>query len=280
MVVKQVARFLLSVLNEYMYTDWTRSVMQTFGLDTRLLKLYRKAEYFCSDSTKAHTIAGVTAEFRIDTYQEFKRFRNFGVEADVLANVLVELEPGDVFYDVGANVGTYSCFAACRHPSITVVSIEPHPINVKTLRRNLELNGVDAIIRECALSDTSGTAELRVEENVSGAGEHTLAVRDEQNTISVDLTTGEALVRETKTPSPDVVKIDVEGAEYRVLSGLEDVLADDGCRLCYVEVHPDRLNSFDTTVDDFHRLFSDAGYRVERIAEREIEYYLKAKKAG
>lgn len=57
--------------------------------------------------------------------------------------MLQTLESDDVFYDIGANVGTYTCFAGQVVDDGNVIAFEPHPANVDRLRENAEPNEID-----------------------------------------------------------------------------------------------------------------------------------------
>ena len=57
--------------------------------------------------------------------------------------VLHTLKQGDLFIDIGANVGSYTVLAA-RVCGANVIAVEPDPETVKSLRRNIEVNGIGA----------------------------------------------------------------------------------------------------------------------------------------
>ena len=66
---------------------------------------------------------------------------------------------------------------------------------------------------------------------------------------------------ETSETTPDVIKIDVEGAEMNVLRGAEETLVSETPRL-YMEVHPNLLTRFDHTPDDIYRFLTELGFTV------------------
>src|SRR5208283_722027 len=72
--------------------------------------------------------------------------------------IMAHLKPGGVFIDIGANVGYYSIKAFHRlGPSGRVLAIEPNPVVIRRLKRNMSLSGADAIeLYEVALSDRAG----------------------------------------------------------------------------------------------------------------------------
>ncbi|UHH26568.1 FkbM family methyltransferase [Halobacterium noricense] len=183
----------------------------------------------------------------------------------------------DVFYDIGANVGTYTCFAASKLDNRNVIAFEPEPNNVKKLRKNLEINNVDAKILEVALSDTNGTIDFALTGDEAGEGEHAIATDSDSKSIEVQTARGNSIIEERGLPMPTVVKIDVEGAELSVLRGMEHVLQK-SCRLVYVEVHPDKLENFNSKPSEVESILEDAGFTINKLTQRRSEYFIKGKK--
>lgn len=228
------------------------------------------------------TVKGVTATFDVSTPQEYARNTTLHGERPVIADLLRTLGEEDIFYDVGANVGTYTCFAGQRLESGEVVAFEPHPGNVRRLRDNAARNEVEADIRSVALSNTQGTDHLDLsgDNGAAGAGTHSLATDGHEGTIEVEIVEGDRLIEDGEVPPPSVLKIDVEGAEQLVLEGLSDTLAGGGCHTIYCEIHPDRITEFGGSVEALRELLELSGYSLQRIADRSPEYFLKATREG
>jgi FkbM family methyltransferase len=139
------------------------------------------------------------------------------------------LGPGMVFVDAGANDGLYSLFAARRvGESGQVWAFEPSDREFQRLCQNLQLNQLHQVRPfRVALSNSDGTAELRIA-GPEHAGHNTLGdftypvplLRKE----SVKTRKLDSLVHEIGLHRIDVLKLDVEGCEMRVLSGALDVL--------------------------------------------------------
>lgn len=81
------------------------------------------------------------------------------LESPMLKDLLSNLRPHDVFYDVGAHIGLYTCLAVNRLPDENVVAFEPNPDNLAKLRSNLRYNGSPRV-HGIVLSNESGTAEF------------------------------------------------------------------------------------------------------------------------
>lgn len=140
-------------------------------------------------------------------------------EADLQRELWKALRPGDVFFDVGANVGFFSLLAQRRLAGTgQVIAFEPLPRNVELLRRNLALNGLSVTLIDAAVADGSGKAVF--EQSTSGSMGHLGA----GSGIEVDLVCLDELVSMGRVPPPHVIKMDIEGAESRAMAGARQVL--------------------------------------------------------
>jgi FkbM family methyltransferase len=140
------------------------------------------------------------------------------------------LRPGMVFIDVGANDGYYTLFAARRvGPSGRVVAAEPSSRERAHLQRNLGRNGLDNVsVVAAAIGASAGLADLHLAHGVH-AGHNTLGgfAHDDVVRASLERVPIEPLdqvVARLGLSRVDFVKIDVEGAEARVISGAPRVL--------------------------------------------------------
>jgi FkbM family methyltransferase len=152
------------------------------------------------------------------------------VEPEQSRLLLDLLQPGHVFFDVGANVGYYSMLAARRcGPRGSVVAIEPSPRNVAFLYRHVHLNRLSTIeILPLAVAESLGLEVFSAGNNCA-VGHLTGAASEvvdnaHRSTCTVAATTSLDFLSERLGLHPDVVKIDVEGAELRVLKGAERIL--------------------------------------------------------
>lgn len=129
------------------------------------------------------------------------------------------------------------------------------------------------------LSDSDGTAELAIAGEEAGEGKHTLSKygNNNKNTIKVETKRADTIVESSEAPSPSVVKIDVEGAELKVLRGMKNILRD-SCRLVFVEVHPGKITEFGSKPSDISEYLKNAGFNVNKITDRGEEFFLRASK--
>jgi FkbM family methyltransferase len=140
------------------------------------------------------------------------------------------LKPGMTFIDIGANEGLFSLFAARRvGPSGRVVSVEPSSRERHQLKRNLQRNRIGGVtVVPHALASEAGTAPLQIAAKLHG-GHNTLGsfTYDDVRAVSteeVPVETLDTLVRRLSLGRIDAIKIDVEGAELKVLRGGAETL--------------------------------------------------------
>ncbi|MDB9281515.1 FkbM family methyltransferase [Halorubrum ezzemoulense] len=205
------------------------------------------------------------------------RFRDLSDEHSIIEDLLTALDIDDVFYDIGANVGTYTCFTAAQLDTGRTLAFEPEPKNADRLQENLELNDLHAEIVQVVLSDTDGTVEFALSGDEAGEGEHAIATDNSEQTLEVETARGDTIIEERGLPKPTVVKIDVEGAELSVLRGLRETLCTN-CRLVYVEVHTEKITDFGGEASEVKTFLTDAGFDVTEISQRGSEVFLRASK--
>ena len=189
--------------------------------------------------------------------RELRRAAAVSFEGEFLARLLAHVAPGDTFFDVGANIGLVSLLVGTQPQGRTakIHAFEPEPRNHAHLVRNLTANGLAprAQAHAVALAREEGTAALFVRGEV-GDGRHSLvAQKGAFGSIKVPLTTMTAFCARHDA-RPDVLKIDVEGAEGDVLAGMAGLLETHHPREIFMEIHnkggEDRMPD-GTLIDDW-----------------------------
>lgn len=217
------------------------------------------------------SVSGKILQFDSDKVSMFYDFRNdFDGEKKVLKDLLNSIRENDVFFDIGANVGVYSCFVATEVLDENVYAIEPHPEMSKTIKKNATKNDLSINVIEVALSDTSGSVDLLVEGPTTSKISLT---ESDKKSINVRLKRGDVVSQEERNPS--VMKIDVEGHELRVLKGFEKTLSNNSCRLLYCEKHHSKTNENDEK-DGVINYLENIGFSCSVIYERRTQSYIKA----
>ncbi len=160
---------------------------------------------------------------------------------------LETIGPGEVLYDVGANVGVYTVYAGVRKKDLRIVSFEPTFFNYWLLNRNILLNGLTDRVQalSLALADrealdvifmetvNDGAALVTFGDNVNFQKERFTA-KFKQGAVS---TTLDAFIARYNPPFPTRIKLDVDGLEREILMGAEKTLKDPRLKSILVELN-------------------------------------------
>ncbi len=182
--------------------------------------------------------------------------------------LLSHLHEGSVFLDLGANIGYYTVLASKRcGPGGRVHAFEPEPVNFALLERNVVLNGCENVqLVHAAASDTDGQTDLYLSDFNQGdhrlysneAGREHVRVR----TASIDsyFSGSSAVV--------DLVKMDTQGCEARIVAGMGGLLEANRGRLAMiVEFWPYGLEGAGDDAACLIRRLEPFEFRVREIDE-------------
>ena len=175
---------------------------------------------------------GAGAGLRFDATGGYPGYLLGTSEPEEQAFVAAHLRRGDVFYDIGANVGFYSTIAArLVGPEGHVYAFEPHPASAAQAARNAALNDfANVTVVQAAVSDREGRMTLSLSAH---SATHKLG---DAPGLEVDVLGLDRWAREAAARPPSLVMIDAEGAELEVLHGMRGLLADRRPVIC-CEVH-------------------------------------------
>lgn len=141
------------------------------------------------------------------------------------------LKDGGVFFDIGANIGSYSLIAS-EQRSALVFSFEPHPVTFQLLQDNVDLNRRSNVkLFNMAIGEEDGNIYLT---NNPGAATNHIEVGPNENAIEIICQRADSFCRANKI-EPDYVKIDVEGFEFNVIKSFGDQLR--SVKLFFVEIN-------------------------------------------
>lgn len=184
---------------------------------------------------------------------------------DLISRVL---KPGDLFLDIGANIGYFSLLASAKEPLCKIIAFEPAPNIYKKLEENISLNNFKNIrIVNAAAGEVSGENDLFISgpdnlgmssfkqpENFSGEIEKV-------KTVSID-----DWVRVSGLHKLDLVKIDIEGSELSALKGMKTVLANFK-PLLLIEINPETLAMFSLKATDIFYYLNQFNFSAYEISE-------------
>ncbi|MGJ3261033.1 MAG: FkbM family methyltransferase [Rhodospirillales bacterium] len=193
---------------------------------------------------------------------------------DIYGLADLELGGGDVFVDVGANVGFVAISVASRFPDARVIAFEPAPKTFDILKRNLRENGIENVTAiNKAVNADGRDLELMVMHGDSGAsnafGSDAVVRRFQSENLGelvrVEATTLDEVFDEYGIARCAVVKLDCEGAEHEILrkTGILERID-----RIVMELHIDLSDLENTSTEEFTRAFlADVRGRVGRPPE-------------
>jgi len=227
--------------------------LQTFRLLTRLFDLLtawlpdiaRLALRQTPPVIRPLDYAEADVRIHADTWVEYdKRAHSCAKEPETIEWLETYIAPGDVVYDIGANVGAYSLLIGKRfRGEVKVYAFEPSFSTFAQLSRNVALNGVSESVYPMyiALSDRSGLSYFNYSSLDTGTALHALETDGDaaafkavhrQPILSFTL---DEMVERFKLPYPNHIKLDVDGIEHAILRGATRALAQPGLLSIIVE---------------------------------------------
>jgi len=185
-------------------------------------------------------------------------------EQEVTDRLTTAFKSDDIFFDVGANTGYFSCLALCSGVA-GVTAFEPDPDTCVVMDGQRQLNGWDEAalsIVPMGLSDENGYQQLIRGSDSGESGFGDWPHREPVGRIEVEVITLDEYCRQTGR-YPSVLKIDVEGWEYPVLRGAAAVLQNPILRLIVFETACDAQGNI--TDPRLPELLEQAGFRVSHL---------------
>jgi FkbM family methyltransferase len=216
---KAISWTILSVVARSLPISWLESLPAKGKLGR-----FARVGFIKRDVTVKHGVAA-GLKFNAGAYNLDTALGTY--EMPVQETLAQYLKPGDIFYDIGANVGFFTIVAAkLVGSSGKVYAFEPEAANIATLRHNIQINRfthVSAIAK--AVSRTTGQGELLL---AAYCGGHTLAKVGSRaaarDVVNIDVISIDDAIGQNEIAPPTFVKIDVEGAEIDVLYGMTQTI--------------------------------------------------------
>lgn len=187
-------------------------------------------------------------------------------EAYETALTLQHLQAGDVYVDVGANIGYYTLIAAQRvGPRGKVIAYEPDPDNFALLQSNVLLNQLPQVqIFPYALYEKNDVGQLFLSDDnfgdhrIYGAGEH-------RKSRNIELVHGDQHLRQ-QTERINFLKIDTQGAEFFVVKGLRELITENRAHLrMMLEFCPFGIRHSGADGHELLRLLDDLGMQYHIV---------------
>ncbi len=199
------------------------TVGKTFG--TWVTKLPPNHYQYPKGSFRQEVRDGISYKLDISDMVDWYIYYGFKEPA---RETLLDLIPEDAcFLDVGANVGQVTLHASrLVGPKGRVIAFEPAPFNLARLNANLKLNPVKNVtVEQLGLGDRPGSFLIsNVDEGNQGMNRIVQQPSDAGRTSRIHVTTLDTYVNEHMLEKVDMIKIDVEGFEFKMLNGAKATL--------------------------------------------------------
>lgn len=222
--------------------------------------------------TQQVTHHGLNLLFSIPNAQSKSRADTFSTKEPETLEWIDGIPPGAILWDIGANVGLYTCYAA-KARSCRVFAFEPSVFNLELLARNIFLNQLttQVTIVPLPLSADLGISRLNMTSMDWGGALSTFGqsyghdgepIRKvfEFPTIGLSMVDAVSLL---KIPPPDYIKMDVDGIEHLILKGGLPILR--AVKSISIEIN----DEFATQAEDASRFLREAGlsFKQKRHAD-------------
>lgn len=173
------------------------------------------------------------------------------------------LRPGNVFLDIGANIGYFSLLAGNHEPTAKIIAFEPVGSIFKKLEENISINTVQNI-----KAVNSGVGDKNEEREIYISAEDNLGMSSFQKpgsysgkTEMISVITIDEWIKSTALSKIDLIKLDVEGNELAALKGMHKTLQNFKPAVI-VEINPETLFQFGLTAADILNNLGQLNFRA------------------
>lgn len=243
-------------------------------------------------------VDGRTMRFATTGSSSKKRLRSLFSKEPITIAWIDTFGEGETLYDIGANVGMYTIYAAVMR-NASVYAFEPEALNYAELNKNIYLNDLhDRVLGYCAaLSDVDKTDRLLLSDFGLGISYHDF----EENSWTGDkqFAPDWEVSRENRRPQgcigrrldsmvaeglapPDHIKIDVDGLEHRVIEGMIETLRQPQLKTVLIEINFDNPKNL-AIVETMEKLgwrYSWEQLRINRAVKFTVEKIKKYQRKG
>ena len=165
-----------------------------------------------------------------------------------------------IFWDIGANIGLYSIYAALKHSDIEIISFEPSTSNLRILSRNISINSLEEKIKINQFPLTNKQNEylmLKESEFIEGWSLNTFGAGidsegkaiQSRNRYKIFGTSINYLIKNNILSIPNYIKIDVDGIEHLILEGANNYLDNAEIRSMSIELNENFKEQFNSVLE-------------------------------
>jgi FkbM family methyltransferase len=185
-----------------------------------------------------------------------------------------------IFWDIGANIGLYSIYAALKHKDIEIVSFEPSTSNLRILSRNISINKFEdkIFIYPSPLTKIENQRLIFEESdffegssnNTFGEGiDFTGKLLKPKNRYKIFGTNINHLIKNNYLSTPNYIKIDVDGIEHLILQGASNCLNSPEIKSISIELNEDFKEQFNTVL----RIMDESNFRFKHKKQGSLYDY-------
>lgn len=179
-------------------------------------------------------------------------------ESEQIDTFLALVQEGMHVFDVGANIGVYSLTAAAKGARVTAFEPDKEIID-QFLSQSVGMNKANVRIINSAVSSTEGMIPFYAH-RPGNFGVGSILSGDEARRVDVASNTLDSYVE--KFGVPDLIKMDIEGAEWYALQGATKLLASPDAPLFFLELHPSSIVELGGSIAEVERIFLENGFRA------------------
>ncbi len=151
-------------------------------------------------------------------------FKDGGFEPALTALAPKLVRPGGIFIDAGCNIGVFTCLIATQCPEVRIIALDANQKMVEVTRRNLIKNGRQGEVMHAALGESEGEIEFNApigQPSLGTVGQCSEKLLSQGlETVRVPMTTLNTILQRTGDGPVDLVKMDLEGFDMKVLASL------------------------------------------------------------
>lgn len=200
--------------------------------------------------------------------------KNYDIHSNGEVTIIrkVASQKGAVVIDGGANVGGYTKAIYDINPAAQIFSFEPVAPTFEILKENIAHCKKATAIQKGLYSE-----EKEQEIHLFPSSTHSSLYdikgwkQESKETTTISLTTGDIFMKEHNLSQIDLLKIDVEGAEYDALQGFEQSLKAGKIRAIQFEYGYINITTKKLLVD-YHEFFASVGYQLGKIYPKTVEF--------
>ena len=216
-----------------------------------------------------------TYKFCIPNRINYYRAQTFATKEPDTINWIKTFKEGSVFWDVGANIGIYSCFAS-KERLVKTYAFEPSTFNLDILSKNIFNNNLSdkIIIVPISLSDKTKISDFNMSKILAGGSQSTFSKEYNEDGINMKTVfryktlglSGNDLINKLKLDKPDYIKIDVDGIEDLILNGFSEII--NNTKSILIEV----TETFQTKKNNIKIFLENKGFNLVKNENFNLQY--------